>query len=230
MTGRTFRVAGLGLLASVGVARAVLSQGGPGPSNDSALVGRVDPSILADVSATVDSASAAGLPSATLVDKALEGSAKHADPARIVAAVRALAQALWQARQALGPASTADELTAGAGAIRAGIPPVTVALVRNGRRGQPVTIPLAIMSELVARGLTPDSAATLVLARTTHGTDDATLVSLARETVTGAPPSLAATTGGGGHPAGALYSSPASANPTGGGPPTNNSPSSPHRP
>jgi hypothetical protein len=225
VTGRTFRAAAFGLIASAGTARAVLPQG-----VDSALVGRVDPAALPAVSALIDSANAAGLPSSTLADKALEGSAKHADPERIVTAVRALSQALGAARDALGPGSTADELTAGAGAIRAGIPPATVALVRNNRRGQPATIPLAVMSELVARGLAPDSAAALVLARTKHGTDDAALVSLARETATGAPPSLAASGTGGGHPLGAFYSVPTSVNPAGGGPSSNHTPSSPHRP
>jgi hypothetical protein len=227
VTGRAFLTAVLGLFACAGLARAVGAQVFP---VDSALVGRVDPAALPAVAAIIDSANDAGLPSGTLVDKALEGSAKHADPARIVAAVRALAQALRLARGALGPASTADELTAGAGAIRAGIPPATVALARNGRGGQPVTIPLAVMSELVAQGLTPDSAATLVLARTKHGIDDATLADLARETATGAPPSLTATSTGGGHTTAGFYAVPASANPTGGGPPSNTSPSSPHRP
>jgi hypothetical protein len=229
VTGHAFRIAVLGLLAGAASARTVVAQGSS-QGIDSALAGRVDPSVLAEVVAIVDSANAAGLPSGTLVDKALEGSAKHAEPTRIVGAVRALAQALEEARDALGPASTADELTAGAGAIRAGIPPATVALARNGRSGQPVTIPLAVMSELVARGLKPDSAATLVLARTKHGTDDATLADLARETATGAPPSLTATSTGGGRTTTGFYAVPASANPTGGGPPSNTPPSSPHRP
>jgi hypothetical protein len=165
-----------------------------------------------------------------LVDKALEGAAKHADPDRIVGAVRALAETLGAAREALGPGASPDELTAGAGAIRAGIPASTVTQVRDSRRGQPVTIPLAVMSELVARGLRPDSAAAIVLTRTNHGTNDAALVSLARETAAGAPPSLtAAPTSGGGHVSG-FYSSPASNNPAGGGPPSSTAPSRPRRP
>jgi hypothetical protein len=199
-------------------------------AQDSALVGRLDPAVLPAVSAIIDSAGAAGLPTGPLVDKALEGAAKHADAERIVVAVRVLGRALGEARDALGPTSTADELAAGAGAIRAGIPPETIAEVRAGRRGQPVTIPLAVMSELVARGLRPDSAATLVLARTSRGTNDAALVDLARETGTGAPPSLAATGTGGGAPARGFYSLPTSVNAPTVGPPTNHPPSSPHRP
>jgi hypothetical protein len=222
--GRLLRTAAVGLVASTMVTRASLSQG-----VDSALAGRVDPAALPAVVAIIDSAKAAGLPSASLVDKALEGSAKHADPDRIVSAVRGLAGALGAAREALGPASTADELTAGAGAIRAGIPETTVARARTGRGGQPVTIPLAVMSELVARGLTPDSAAALVLTRTTRGTDDAALVSLAHETATSAPPAVTAATAGGGH-ATTFYSTPTSITPTGGGPPSNRPPPSPRRP
>jgi hypothetical protein len=217
--------AALGVLASTGATRIAWSQGA-----DSALIGRVDPVALPAIAAIIDSATAAGLPSASLVDKALEGAAKHADPDRIVGAVRALAETLGAAREALGPGATPDELTAGAGAIRAGIPASTVTQVRDSRRGQPVTIPLAVMSELVARGLRPDSAAAIVLTHTNHGTNDAALVSLARETAAGAPPSLtAAPTSGGGHVSG-FYSSPASNNPAGGGPPSSSRPSSPRRP
>jgi hypothetical protein len=208
--------------------RAMLSQGVNG-----ALAGRVDPAALPAVAAFIDSATAAGLPAAPLADKALEGVAKHADPDRILGAVRALARALDAAREALGPDATADELTAGAGAIRAGIPVATIATMRNSRgRGQPVTIPLAVMSELVARGMVPESAAALVLTHTTHGTDDAALVNLARETVAGAPPSLtAAPAAGGGHTGTGFYSSPASTDPAGGGPPTSTTqPSRPRRP
>jgi hypothetical protein len=225
VTGQLRRAAMLGLLASTMVARTALSQ-----RADAALVGRVDPTALPAIAAIIDSANAAGLPSASLVDKALEGSAKHADPDRIVSAVRGLARALAAAREALGPAATADELTAGAGAIRAGIPDSTVALVRNRRGDQPVTIPLAVMSELVARGFTPESAATLVLTHTTRSTDDAALVSLARENASGAPPALTIGTPGTGHAMQGFYSSPASTTPAGGGPPSNRVPTSPRRP
>jgi hypothetical protein len=220
---RSLGLAVAGLFASVITGRAMLSQG----VDAAALAGRVDPAALPAIAALIDSANAAGLPTAPLADKALEGSAKHADPDRIVGAVRALAHALSAARDALGPEASPDELTAGAGAIRAGIPAATVAKVRDGRASaQPVTIPLAVMSELVARGMTPDNAAQLVLSHTTHGTDDAALVTLARETqASGAPPSLtAAPSAGGGHNAAGFYSNPTSINPAGGGPPTSTTP------
>jgi len=136
------------------------------------LAGRMDERTRSAVTALVDSARAEGLPGDPLVNKALEGASKGADGARIVVAVRALADNLGRARAVLGGSASAAELVAGAAALRAGAPPAFLARLRADYPGAPAVVPLAVMADLVARGVPADTAvrAVLALARAGCGT------------------------------------------------------------
>jgi hypothetical protein len=158
------RVATLALAAALlvtGVARA----------QDPRLTHRLDSTTLAAVGALLDSARTAGLPVEPLVQRALEGAAKHAEPDRIVAAVRRLAGELGVARAALGRESSPAELDAGASALRAGVRPEDLTLLRQ-RRTQSLTVALAALTDLVVGGVPPDSAASAVLALAARARDD----------------------------------------------------------
>jgi hypothetical protein len=156
---------------------------------------RLDETTRPAVIATVDSARAAGLPVNPLVERALEGATKGATPDVIVAAVRRLAGDLGRARDALGPGATAIELNAGAAALRAGAGPDVLARLRRARGRQSVTMALAVFTDLVARGVPVDTAATAVLALAAT-VRDADLVefrrAVERDIAIGAPPAAAA--------------------------------------
>src|SRR5258707_9174816 len=132
---------------------------------------RLDSNTFAAVGALMVSARTAGLPVEPLVRRALEGTAKHAEPDRIVAAVRRLAGELEVARAALGHESSAAELDAGASALRAGVRPEDLTLLRQ-RRTQSLTVALAALTDLVVSGVPPDSAASAVLALAARAPDD----------------------------------------------------------
>ncbi len=155
---------------------------------------RLDPGARASVVALLDSARTAGLPAEPLMQRALEGATKGAPAERVVAAVRRLAVDLGSARDALGPKASAPELEAGAAALRAGVPPAILTRLHTARR-PPLTVPLAVLADLVAGGVPVDSAgaAILTLARTTG---DADLVefrrAVERDIALGAPPAAAA--------------------------------------
>ena len=158
------RVSTLALAAALllaGVARA----------QDPRLMHRLDSTTLAAVGALMDSARTAGLPVEPLVQRTLEGAAKHAEPDRIVAAVRRLAGELGVARAALGRESSPAELDAGASALRAGVRPEDLTLLRQ-RRAQSLTVALAALTDLVVGGVPPDSAASAVLALAARARDD----------------------------------------------------------
>ncbi len=166
-----------------------------GAAQDARLA-RLDSAARASVAAIVDSARAAGLPSEPLVERALEGATKGAPGDRIVAAVRRLAGDLGQARDALGRAATPAELEAGAAALRAGASPTLLAQLRRARpRPQRLTVPLAVLTDLVASGVPVDSAAAAVLALAAT-TRDAELMefrrTVERDIALGAPPAAAA--------------------------------------
>ena len=145
------------------------------------------------VTALVDSAGAAALPTEPLVQRALEGATKRATSDRIVAAVRRLALDLGQARDALGPMTSPPELSAAAAALRAGAPPATLTELRRVRR-ESLTVPLAVLTDLVASGVPVDSAAGAVLALAARARD-ADLVefrrAVERDIALGAPPASA---------------------------------------
>jgi hypothetical protein len=127
------------------------------------LAGRLDPATLDSVQAVLDSARADRLPIEPLVDKALEGKAKGASDARIVAAVRLLRARLAGAREALGSEAGQAELVAGAVALGAGIPDETLRALRAERVGTSIILPLTALSDLVSRGVSVDTARTTVL-------------------------------------------------------------------
>jgi hypothetical protein len=141
-------------------------------AQDARLDARLDPATRAAVAAIVDSARADKLPTEPLVLKALEGASKQAPGPRIVAAVRLLAQELTEARTALGPSSVPAELTAAAGALRAGATRADLASLRSARPGEPLTVPLAVLADLIARGVPADTASSIIRSLAVHGAND----------------------------------------------------------
>ena len=109
----------------------------PLSAQDRRLAERLDPVTSTAVQQLVDSARALELPTEPLVQKALEGSTLGAGGERIRLAVVALLGQLGRAREALGPGASEAELTAGAGALRAGLPTETLRGLQSLRQGRP---------------------------------------------------------------------------------------------
>jgi len=163
---------------------------------DARLAERLDSTTRTAVEAAVDSARLAGLPTEPLVLKALEGASKRAPGPRIVSAVRSLARELGNARAALGDASSADELTAGAAALHAGASAAELSALRAAGPRRPLTVPLAVLADLVARGVPADTASSVIRSLTAHGTHDDGFLALRagveRDIVAGMAPAGAA--------------------------------------
>ncbi len=143
----------------------------PLAAQDPRLDARLAPETAREVRILLDSARSAALPTEPLVQKALEGQSKNAPPPRIVGAVRLLLGALRDARLALGEGASAPELIAGANALRAGVPPATVSALRR-QRGREVTVPLSVLTDLVARGVTAAAASRAVSSMVGDGLAD----------------------------------------------------------
>jgi hypothetical protein len=94
-----------------------------------------------------------GLPTAPLVTKVREGIAKKAAPDRIRSATAQLMDRLTIASQAIAPSRSSDELTAAADALQAGIPVATLRDMRQLWPARPLTVPLGVLSEMVANGV-----------------------------------------------------------------------------
>ena len=152
-----------GALAAVLVATAAAQDSQDSQHSNDPRLARLDPAARSLVVVVIDSARTAGLPTEPLVQRALEGATKGAPGTLIGNAVRRLAADLGRARAALGAGATPPELEAGAAALRAGAGPAVLAQLRRSPR-QTITVPLAVLTDLVASGVPVDSAAAAVLA------------------------------------------------------------------
>lgn len=164
-------------------------------AQDARLDARLDSHTRDAVVSLIDSARAEEIPSEPLVQKALEGASKHADGSRILAAVRALSRELGDARAALGPASTEPEVIAGASALHAGIAPEALTRMRASRSHGSLAVALAVLTDLVARGVPGDTATTVISALASAGAQDAELLrfqqGVERDIAQGATPAAA---------------------------------------
>ena len=165
-------------------------------AQDPRLEGRLDPATRATVAQLLDSARADGLPTEPIVDKVLEGMTKRASPDRIVVALQTLATDLRAARRALGPGAPDGDIIAGASALRAGASPDVIQRINGARGRSGLSVPLAVLSDLVARGVPVDTAAGAILHLAQGGASDADFTGLergvARDIGAGAPPGAAA--------------------------------------
>jgi len=141
-------------------------------SDSAKLQARLDADAAARVQAIVEDARAAGLPTAPLVARALEGASQQARGVAIANEVRALAGALGTARGAMGLGSRETEIVAGASAIQAGVPADSLTRLRASRPSESLTISLVVLCDLLARGV-PQPAATgaVISALRAGGTD-----------------------------------------------------------
>ncbi|MBI2401342.1 MAG: hypothetical protein HYV20_01110 [Gemmatimonadetes bacterium] len=144
------------------------------------------PSEVAEqVLATVEDATASGLPGRAIAALALEGVAKGRSGEQVVAAARELRIALGAAHQALqqGTRTPAPgEIEAGATAMRLGVEGPTVsALASTAPSGRSLVVPLVVMASLADRGLPSDQALGAVHARLEAWATDADLLALPGE-------------------------------------------------
>lgn len=150
-----------------------------------------------------DSLNQERLPGAALLDKAAEGALKGADDARILVAVRALAQRLRQSRTLLGADAHADELLATSSALYAGVSPNAisslVAAHRKRNQSHSLSVPLLVIAELASARVPTDLALSSVAELMARGAIDADLrafrVAVDRDIRRGASPRDAATAG-----------------------------------
>jgi len=152
-----------------------------GQANPAERLARLDLETRASVLAVVDSARLKGLPVEPLIEKALEGATKGASGPRIGQAVKMLSLHLQTARGALGPQATEPELVAGAAVVRGGLAPSRLAEIRQVSKRERLSVPLAVLSDLMARGVPVDTAARVIEAMVASNASDDEFLHLGRE-------------------------------------------------
>jgi hypothetical protein len=206
---------------------AVLALMGAQAEAQDARLARLDRRVQTEVGALLDSARLLGIPAEPVVDKALEGAAKRAPNDRILVVVRSRFRELVAARAALGSGAMEPEIIAAADALHAGASAQVISTLRRQRPSVPLTIPLAVLADLIARGVPADTASSAVLALAATPATDAQFAALRNDIESdiakGAPPAIAASVRTRGLPPGARIPTAAeAAAPTGGN--TNDAP------
>jgi len=176
----SLRACALALL-STGVT-GVLSAQAPRLSDNLAEV--ADGRSRAQLLAAVRDAQANGVPLEPLYGKIAEGVAKQSPPDRITDAVRALATRLASSRQALAGTGTVDEIAAGAEALQLGVPASALRQLRQVWPTQQLTVPLGVVTELVAYGVSASHATARVRELMESGATNAQLVELSTQVQT----------------------------------------------
>lgn len=177
-----------------GLAVLALALTAAGVDAQDARLARLDKQVQAEVGALVDSARFLGIPTEPVVDKALEGAAKRAPGKRIVTVVRSRFHELVAGRSALGNVASEAEIIAAADALHAGASRDVISTLRAQRPTAPLTIPLAVLADLIARGVPADTAASAVLALASKTATDAQFAALRddieRDIAKGTPPAM----------------------------------------
>ncbi len=147
------------------------------------LDGRVSPEVQRAVRGIAADAAARGLPVDPLVQKAIEGAAKGVPADRVIAAVRALAGRLGEAREAVRAGGVAapsgDVVEGGADALNAGISGRQVSdLVRVSQPPYDPALTLQVAATLAALGVPPKEALELVQGMISAGRSPSDLLGL----------------------------------------------------
>lgn len=171
-----------GLLLAIAAACGVAAAGEAGAqgasSADARLRQALDAPTYQAVSLVFESARARGIPVQPLVNRALQATLHRTPGPRVHEAVAKLARRLDVAKAALGPGSSEAELSAGANALAIGVPRATLVEIRALSPRQPVTVPLGVLTELVAREVTINRASQMVVALLRNGATPSQLLSL----------------------------------------------------
>ena len=156
------------------------------PANDpTARLREVLPADVAErVIARIAEARARELPAQALENRALKYASRGVAPAEIERSIRSHADRMGTAKGLIEGArpqrSTADEVDAGAEALRQGVDGASVsALAKSAPSGRSLAVPLFVIGSLVERGLPSDSALARVRDRLTARATDAELESIA---------------------------------------------------
>jgi hypothetical protein len=147
---RASRYAARLLIVAVSAAPALARAQGPSVALDSATSAAIAP-IVAE-------ARAKQLPVDLLYVKAREGQVMRAPLSAVTAAVRALADRLHMAHDALAPNPSDQELRAAVDAIKAGVPSESLRAMRKAARDESLAVPLGVLTQLVVSGVPVEKA------------------------------------------------------------------------
>jgi hypothetical protein len=195
------------------------------PSDQAARLREVLPADVAQhVLSRIAEARTRQLPAEALENRALKFAAKGVNPMDIQRSVDEQLARMETARNAIARvrsgAPAADEIEAGAEAIRKGVSAAAVStLAKSAPSGRSLGVPLFVIGSLTDRGLSSDDALQRVLERLRARASDADLESLPADVGSSLPPGQAKRNGQSGRDFGRSHRPASAGRSSGGGPP-----------
>jgi hypothetical protein len=142
---------------------------------------RLDSTAAVRIANIVSTVRGQGLPAEPIIAKVRLGLLRHAPDTLIVAAAAAVANRLTVARSALGPASTPEDIEAGADALGAGVTPDALRRIKAAADQHSIAVPIGVVAQLVVTGVAPTRAAMIVGDLIRRGAPAQRLVSLGND-------------------------------------------------
>jgi len=133
-----------------------------------------------DLAYEFDRAVALGIPVAPLEAKAREGYLKGANTPRVRQAVRQLADRMVEARDALAPVHSPNEILEGAKALQQGVPASVLTRLRAAQQQRSLEVSLGVLTELVVRKVPVQRAADEVTKMLQRNVSETILVAFGR--------------------------------------------------
>jgi hypothetical protein len=129
----------------------------------------LDSATAAAIAPIVEQARADRLPVTPLYAKAREGYVQRVPIPKIEAAVRALADRMRTANDALKPEASEQELSAAADAIKNGVGRETLIAMRKAGGNGSLAVPIGVLTQLISRGVPVERASMEVVALLQRG-------------------------------------------------------------
>lgn len=145
-------------------------------------VAGADRETVVQLARIIETVKAANLPTDPLVAKASLAVRFRKSSAQTIAAVQSVAEHLQDARDALGATSMTADITAGADALSTkGVTKDMLQRIRTERPGRSIAVPIGVMAQLVASGVSPKDALDVVARLVRANASNAQLVSLGND-------------------------------------------------
>ena len=138
----------------------------------------LDSATEAAIAPIIAQARATNLPVDLLYAKAREGQVQRVPLPKIEAAVRAVADRIRTANEALAPSPSDQELRAAIDAIKAGVPSETLRAMRKAARDESLAVPLGVLTSLIARGVPVEKASMQIVELLQRGAMPANFIAL----------------------------------------------------
>jgi hypothetical protein len=168
-------------LSAIGFAGVLMVLGSRQAGAQEPRLDRLDPDTRASVQQVIQSAEAKGLPVGPIVERALFAARFSKTRDVIESSAKSAAERLAISKEALAPSATPADMVEAEKALKEGVTKRALSQLRTELPGQPLVVPIAVLTQLVTNKVPVDRAADMVVQLVRAGAREAQLVAFGNE-------------------------------------------------